>query len=64
MSTILAPAAFHHAQSTGVLDYVLHLVIGSAVWHVVARLPVPLQLALAGVAVVLVMWRRRRRRYA
>lgn len=53
--------AFHHAHSTGLVDYVLHLVIASAVWHVVARLPLVVQVAVAAVAFCLVLLRRRRR---
>lgn len=61
MSTILAPAAFHHSQSTGLLDYVLHVVIASGIWSFVRSLPAPLQLLAVALACLLVVVRRRRR---
>lgn len=47
----------------GILGMVVHLVIASAVWHLVARLPAAVQLGLAAGGVALLLVTRRRSRF-
>lgn len=60
---LLAPGVFHSYGGGGgdLAGYVLHLVIASAVWHVVARLPLPVMVG-AGVLAFVLLRRRRRSR--
>lgn len=60
MSVVLA-YGHHYGGGGGGLSWLVHLVVASAVWHLVGRLPAAAQLALAAGGVLLLLVTRRRR---